>query len=185
MKFTLLTTSALLASLLVANVQAADDHKPEAIKEAVAVIAPTKASNSQTAGVITLKQEHGYVLVSGEVSGLTPGKHGFHIHMFGDLRAADGISAGGHYNPDGHPHGGPHSKERHIGDLGNIEADADGVAKVNVKADKADLHMLLGRSLVVHGKADDLKSQPAGDAGPRVGIGVIGLAEVKPATAAK
>ena len=86
MKFTLLSTFALLVSLLSANVLAADDHKAEAIKEAVAVIAPTKASNSQTAGVITLKQEHGYVQVSGEVSGLTPGKHGFHIHMFGDLR---------------------------------------------------------------------------------------------------
>ena len=185
MKFTLLATSALLASLLVANAQAADDHKAAPIKEAVAVIGPTKASNSQTAGVITLKQEHGYVLVSGEVSGLTPGKHGFHIHMFGDLRSADGMSVGGHYNPEGHDHGGPESKAHHIGDLGNIEADDSGVAKVNVKAEKADLHMLLGRSLVVHAKADDLKTQPAGDSGPRIGIGVIGLAEVKPATAAQ
>jgi Cu-Zn family superoxide dismutase len=56
---------------------------------------------------------------------------------------------------------------------------------VNVKAEKADLHMLLGRSVVVHGKPDDLKSQPSGDAGPRIGVGVIGLAEVKAATAAK
>ena len=68
--------------------------------------------------------------MTGEVTGLKPGKHGFHIHMFGDLRAADGMSAGGHYNPHGHPHGGPESKEHHEGDLGNIEADAQGVAKV-------------------------------------------------------
>ncbi len=185
MKTTLLTASAVLASLLVANVQADDHHKADAIKEAVAVIVPTKASKSDTGGVITLTQEHGYVLVTGEVTGLKPGKHGFHIHMYGDLRAADGTSAGGHYNPDGHPHGGPASKEHHVGDLGNIEADANGVAKVNVKAEKTNLHHLLGRSIVVHGGVDDLKSQPAGDAGPRVGLGVIGLAETKTATAAK
>lgn len=185
MKCMPLTSAVLLASLLGATVQAEDHPKADAIKEAVAVIAPTKASGSSTAGVITLKQEHGYVHVTGEVTGLTPGKHGFHIHMFGDLRSADGMSVGGHYNPGGHKHGGPEDKERHIGDLGNITADDQGVAKVDVKAEKADLHMLVGRSVVVHGKADDLKSQPAGDAGPRVGIGVIGLAEVKPATAAK
>src|SRR6185295_12255844 len=97
------------------------------------VLVPMKDSGVK--GVILLKQEKDHVLVSGEVSGLKPGKHGFHIHMFGDLRAPDGMSAGGHYNPHGEPHGGPDSKEHHEGDLGNIDADAKGVAKVNVKAD--------------------------------------------------
>ena len=82
-----------------------------------------KASGDGVAGTIVLKQEKGYVQVTGEVTGLKPGKHGFHIHMFGDQRAADGMSAGGHYNPHGHPHGGPDSKEHHEGDLGNIEAE--------------------------------------------------------------
>lgn len=160
-------------------IQAADEHKHEHedIKEAVAVLAPMKASG--VGGIILLKQEKGYVSVTGEVTGLKPGKHGFHIHMFGDLRAADGMSAGGHYNPHGHPHGGPETKEHHEGDLGNIEANAQGVAKVSVKAADLDLHHVLGRSIVVHGDADDLKSQPAGNAGPRIGVGVIGLAEVK------
>lgn len=163
------------------------EHKAEAVNEAVVVIAPTKASGGNTSGVIVLKQEKGYVHVTGEVSGLKPGKHGFHIHLFGDLRAADATSLGGHYNPHGEEHGAPGTGHKHHeGDLGNIEANADGIAKVDAKADHAELSHLLGRSLVIHADADDLKSQPAGNAGPRIGVGVIGIAEVKaPAAPAK
>lgn len=188
MKTTVLSFGSLvLATALVVSACVADDehHKAQPIDQAVAVIAPTKASDSDVAGTIVLTQEKGYVQVTGEVTGLAPGEHGFHIHMYGDLRAADGKSAGGHYNPHGKPHGGPTSDKRHEGDLGNIDADSDGVAKVDVKANRLDLHHVLGRSIVVHGGKDDLKSQPSGDAGPRVGIGVIGLAEAKTATAAK
>jgi len=186
MKKTLLSFCTMLSILgLVMTAQAADKHKPAPIKDAVAVIAPTKASGGDVAGVVKLKQQKGFVQVTGEVTGLTPGKHGFHIHMYGDISAPDGTSAGGHYNPHGTPHGGPASKERHEGDLGNIEANADGVAKVNVKAKKLHLRQVLGRSFVVHGGVDDLKSQPSGDAGPRVGIGVIGVAQSDTATAAK
>ncbi len=155
------------------------EHAPSAAADAVAVILPTKASKSDTAGTVVLKQMKGYVLVTGEVTGLTPGDHGFHIHMYGDTRADDGTSAGGHYNPKGHDHGGLHSKDRHEGDLGNITANADGVAKVDVKAEGLDLHHVLGRSIVIHGGTDDLKSQPSGNAGPRVGIGVIAVAASK------
>lgn len=181
MKKTVIGVSAVLAVLGVVGVlRAHDDHKHEAVpvKEAVAVMVPTKASGGNVGGTLVMKQEKGYVQVTGEVTGLTPGKHGFHIHMFGDLRSADGMSAGGHYNPHGHPHGGPESHERHEGDLGNIEADAKGVAKVNVKAGGVELNHIVGRSLVVHKDADDLKSQPAGNAGPRIGVGVIAIAEV-------
>jgi Cu-Zn family superoxide dismutase len=165
--------------------QAAAQHKHEHaeadIREAVAVLAPSKGSS--VGGVILLKQEKGYVHVTGEVKGLTPGKHGFHIHMFGDLRSPDGMSAGGHYNPHGKPHGKPDAKERHEGDLGNIDADANGVAKVDVKAINLELHHVIGRGVVVHKDPDDF-SQPVGNAGPRVAVGVIGLAEVKPAATA-
>jgi Cu-Zn family superoxide dismutase len=164
--------------------QHAHEHEHEPVSEGVAVLVPMKSSGVN--GVLLLKQQKGYVQVTGEVTGLTPGKHGFHIHAFGDLRAPDGMSAGGHYNPHGHAHGGPESKERHDGDLGNIEANASGVAKVDVKADHVDLLHILGRTLVVHGDVDDLKSQPAGNAGPRIALGVIGRAEVKaPAAGAK
>jgi Cu-Zn family superoxide dismutase len=187
MKTTMMTTCTLLAALGFATMaRAADEHaKTQGITEAVAVIAPTKASKGDTAGTIVLKQDKGYVHLTGEVTGLTPGEHGFHIHMYGDLRSDDGMSVGGHYNPHKKPHGGPHSKERHEGDLGNIKAGSDGVAKVDVKATGLDLHMVLGRSIVVHGGVDDLKSDPAGNAGPRIGIGVIGLAQPPATTAAK
>jgi superoxide dismutase, Cu-Zn family len=186
MKKTVLSFCTMLSVLgLITTARAADADKADAIKDAVAVIMPTPASKSHVAGVIRLKQEKGYVQVTGEVTGLTPGKHGFHIHMYGDASAPDGTSAGGHYNPHGQPHGGPMSKQRHGGDLGNINANAQGAAEVNVKANGLELHHVLGRSIVVHGGVDDLKSQPSGNAGPRVGIGVIGLAETKSATAAK
>ncbi len=76
-------------------------------------------------------------------------------------------------------HGGPHSKSHHAGDFGNIEAGANGVAKVDINAKGLELHHVIGRAIVVHGGADDLKSQPSGDAGPRIATGVIGLAQVK------
>ena len=160
---------------------AAEPHKDHehGITDGVCVLAPTKGNT--VTGTLTLTQKGKGVVIAGEVKGLTPGDHGFHIHMFGDLRDESGASAGGHYNPDGHEHGGPHSPNHHAGDLGNIKAGADGVAKVEVEAKGVELHHILGRSLVVHAKADDLKSQPAGDSGPRVAVGVIGLAEVKPA----
>jgi Cu-Zn family superoxide dismutase len=174
-----LAAAALLAALAGSATLAVADHHEGGIKEAVAVVAPTKAGDGKAHGVVVLKQEKGYVQVTGEIFGLSPGKHGFHIHMFGDLRSGDGMSTGGHYNPGGHKHGGPHDKEHHVGDLGNIDAGEDGIAKIEAKAEGADLHMLLGRAIVVHGGTDDLKSDPAGNAGPRIAVGVIGLAEVK------
>src|SRR6056297_872455 len=76
-------------------------------------------------GVIHLTQTKHGVRLHGKVSGLKPGKHGFHIHQYGDLSATDGKSAGGHYSPEGHAHGGPDSEEHHAGDLGNITANSD------------------------------------------------------------
>ncbi len=185
MKTTQLSLCAVLVAGLAAGAGAADKPKAAPVKEAVAVIMPTKKSDGKTTGTVTLTQHKGYVQLTGEVSGLSPGEHGFHIHMYGDVRAADGTSAGGHYNPDGAHHGGPASKEHHSGDLGNIVADSEGVAKIDVKGEGLKLRQILGRSIVVHGGVDDLKSDPAGNAGPRVGIGVIGMAETKTATAAK
>ncbi|APZ92254.1 superoxide dismutase family protein [Fuerstiella marisgermanici] len=145
--------------------------------EGVAVLVPTKGN--EVFGTLTLQQQDDHVLVRGKVHGLKPGKHGFHIHQFGDLRDPEGKSAGGHYNPHGTKHGAPDDHERHPGDLGNIEANSEGVAEVNKKAKGLKLHFVLGRSFVVHAGMDDLKSQPSGDAGPRVAVGVIGFAEVK------
>jgi len=126
----------------------------------------------------------GPVTVTGEVSGLAAGKHGFHVHEFGD-NTNGCISAGPHFNPNKQVHGGPDSDVRHVGDLGNVEADASGVAKVNI-SDKVialnGANNIIGRTLVVHADIDDLGvgghelSSTTGNAGARLGCGVIGLA---------
>ncbi len=152
----------------------AEAHLP---KKGIAVLIPTEGY--QVRGTLTLMPTATGVHITGKVTGLTPGKHGFHIHEFGDLSSADGTAAGGHYNPDGHMHGGPDSKESHAGDLGNLTADKDGVAVVDVKTNVA-LHFIVGRAFVVHAKEDDLKTQPTGDAGGRVALGLIGIANDKP-----
>jgi Cu-Zn family superoxide dismutase len=145
--------------------------------EAVAVLVPM--SGSKVEGTILLRQEGDTLHVTGKVSGLKEGKHGFHIHEFGDLRDKEGKSAGGHFNPTGMPHGAPDAGQHHMGDFGNIEAGADGTANVDLKMSGVPVMLTLGRSIVVHADPDDLKTQPSGNAGARVGVGVIGVAEVK------
>lgn len=146
-------------------------------QEAVAVLSPTKGNDIQ--GTLILRQVGETLHVTGEVTGLEPGEHGFHIHEFGDLRDPEGKSAGGHFNPDGVPHGDPDDPRHHAGDLGNITADERGVARIDKEADAVKLHFVIGRAIVVHGEADDFTSQPSGDAGPRVALGVIGFANVE------
>jgi Cu-Zn family superoxide dismutase len=92
------------------------------------------------------------------MSGLKPGKHGFHIHEFGNLSNAC-ITAGAHYNPFGKTHGGPNDEERHVGDLGNIEADQNGNAKFELVDSLIKLtgkYSVIGRSVIVHEGEDDL-----------------------------
>ena len=117
------------------------------------------------------------------ISGLKPGKHGFHVHQFGDLTLEkDGESAGGHFDPE-HTmhHGAPDAEVRHVGDLGNIEANDAGVAIVNTDDMKIQLNgpsSIIGRSIVVH-VGEDKFTQPTGNAGGRVAFGVIGVANPK------
>jgi Cu-Zn family superoxide dismutase len=149
------------------------------LAEAVAVVRPTQGN--RCAGVVHFADDAAGVRVVGEFEGLTPNaKHAFHIHEFGDARGADGKNAGAHYNPGNHPHAGPDAAARHAGDLGNIEADASGRARyerlvVGITV-AGDVHPILGRSVVVHAKEDDLATQPTGNAGDRIGVGVIGVA---------
>ncbi|KAK0086339.1 hypothetical protein PV325_003346 [Microctonus aethiopoides] len=123
------------------------------------------------------------VKVTGEVSGLQKGLHGFHIHEFGD-NTNGCTSAGPHFNPLGKDHGGPTDAARHVGDLGNIEANDKGVAKVNIVDKMIQLqgnHCIIGRTLVVHGDPDDMGkgghelSKTTGNAGARLACGVIGI----------
>jgi Cu-Zn family superoxide dismutase len=131
---------------------------------------------SNVKGTVTFISEGNRMHVVADITGLTPGDHGFHIHEKGDCSAPDGTSAGPHFNPEGATHGGPDSPHHHAGDLGNIVADAEGKAHVDVMVDGLSFDgasSILNRSVVVHEKKDDLKSQPAGDSGKRIGCGVI------------
>ncbi|HPS78077.1 MAG TPA: superoxide dismutase family protein [Thermoanaerobaculaceae bacterium] len=151
-----------------------------AVTRAVAVLSPTVGNRVK--GVVTFTQDSDRVKVVADVDGLTPGAlHGFHIHELGDCSAPDAASAGGHFNPTGHPHAGPMEMARHGGDLGNLQADAAGRAHLELTVDGVTVHdgptCILGRGLIVHLKGDDLKTQPTGNAGPRVACGVIGVAK--------
>lgn len=154
-----------------------------AVTDAVAVLAPTQGST--VAGTIRFRKAGNAVNVTGEVTGLAPSsKVGFHIHEFGDCSAPDGSSAGGHFAPEGNPHGAPTAPKHHAGDLGNIEADANGTAKIEMTAAGLGIatgpDQIVGRGLIVHAQTDDFTTQPTGNAGGRAACGVIGVA--KPAS---
>jgi Cu-Zn family superoxide dismutase len=156
---------------------AAAPPKP-AVTHAIAVLHPGK--DSKVAGTVHFKKEGSGVHVTGALTGLAAGNHGFHIHEFGDCSAADFTSAGGHFNPAGNPHGGPKDAKRHEGDMGNIEATADGNAAIDYVDSAlafAGAQSIVGRGVVVHANPDDFKTQPTGNAGGRVACGVIGVAK--------
>lgn len=144
---------------------------------ATAQLNPTKG-NAVTGTVSFARQQDKVVRVSGEVRGLAPNaEHGFHIHDKGDCSSGDGVSAGGHFNPLGKAHGAHGHSEHHAGDLVSLRADAAGVARfdytsaaITVGEGATDV---IGRGLIVHRDADDFKTQPTGNAGPRIACAVI------------
>ena len=155
------------------------EAKVEAPTKAVAVLIPTKTGGAIAGHVTFTKTEKG-TRVQAEITGLTPGKHGFHVHEFGDASSPDGKAAGGHFNPKAMIHGDPSkTAPRHLGDLGNIEADASGKATYDMVDPDLPLsgtHAIIGHGVVIHEKADDF-GQPVGNAGGRLAVGVIGIAK--------
>ena len=164
--------AALLAALLAGC--AGMDAGPGA--SAIAVLAPT--AGSTTTGQVRFAQTGRRVVVSGEVRGLKPNaEHGFHVHEKGDCSSRDGMSAGGHYNPTGAPHGRHGAGLHHAGDLPSLRADANGVASfrfesstISVGSGPADI---VGKGLIVHRDPDDYTTQPTGNAGARLACAVI------------
>ena len=129
-------------------------------------------------GLVQFTQRGDKVLVTGEIAGLRPnGEHGFHIHDKGDCSSGDGMSTGGHFNPNAKAHGAHEHSEHHAGDLVSLKADAAGVAKfsyesagISVGSGATDI---VGRGLIVHRDADDFKTQPTGNSGPRLACAAI------------
>ena len=142
---------------------------------ATATLAPT--AGNTTSGTVTFTQKGDKVMVNAKVSGLTPGGHGFHVHEKGDCSGSDGMSAGGHFNPTGKPHGDPNVPDHHAGDMPMLQADASGNAMLS--ADLGPMTVgsgvtdIVGKSVIVHKDSDDFKTQPTGNSGARVACGII------------
>ena len=144
--------------------------------KATAVLEPTAGNNVR--GTINFRQHGNRVNVSGTVSGLKPNSQvGFHIHEAGDCSSGDGMSAKGHFNPQGKPHGSPDNPERHAGDMPMLKADGSGNASVDADLDIMTVDSgptsIVGRGLIVHVQPDDYRTQPTGNAGARAACGVI------------
>jgi Cu-Zn family superoxide dismutase len=161
---------------------AGGDPKPAAAAPATALAKSTASAaleptqGSQVRGTVTFTPATGGVRVVADITGLTPGAHGFHVHDKGDCSAPDATSAGGHFNPGNAPHGAPDADKHHAGDLGNITAGEDGKAHLDqifpfLSLSGAD--SIVGRGFIVHAGKDDMTTQPTGNAGARVACGVI------------
>ena len=128
-------------------------------------------------------QKTGSTRIQIKIAGIKPGLHGFHIHESGDLRkGCQGLCA--HYNPYEKNHGGRRSNERHLGDLGNVKANEDGIVQTSFTDHHVKLrgkYSVIGRSVIVHadrddlGKGGDAESLKTGNAGKRILCGVIGI----------
>lgn len=132
-------------------------------------------SGTATQGTVKFTQEGDKVVMDMNIYKLTPGTHAVHIHEFGDCSAVDAKSAGGHWNPAKDDHGKWDTAHFHMGDIGNLNADMKGTARLVFKTDKWCLDCsdtsknIIGKSIVIHDDKDDFKTQPTGNAGGRVG----------------
>lgn len=165
--------------LVVASIMAAVvvSAQAQSVTKAVAALSPTKGSH--VSGTVTFTVTGGVRIVA-DVTGLTPGEHGFHIHEFGDCSAPDATSAGGHFNPRHTQHGAPDASVRHAGDFGNLVANGAGNAhydRVDKMISLNGAESIVGHGVIVHEKVDDFITQPTGNAGARVACGVIGVAK--------
>ncbi len=135
-------------------------------------LAPTPGNDAR--GTLQLSSTASGTQISGEIAGLAAGSvHALHVHENGDCSAPDASSAGDHLNPTNVAHGDPGSATHHAGDLPNIEANAQGVAMVDVTTASLLVATAIGKAFILHAGADDYVTQPAGGAGDRIACGVI------------
>lgn len=159
-----------------AAVLAGCQSTPSEPPRATAQLEATKGN--KTFGEATFEQQGDKVKVWVYVQGLKPGQeHGLHIHEVGDCSSGDGMSAKGHFNPFGKPHGDPKGSEHHAGDLPALKAEKNGRGKVEALVDMISVTpgpgSIIGKAVIVHADPDDYRTQPTGNAGARLACGVI------------
>jgi Cu-Zn family superoxide dismutase len=136
-------------------------------------------SNSNVTGTAAFVEKNGKVTFTAKIAGLQPGIHAIHIHEKSDCSAADGSSAGGHWNPTFKKHGKWGETEHHKGDIGNFTADEKGNGTITLTTDEwcigceDESKNILGKGIIVHQGADDFVTQPTGNAGGRVACTAI------------
>ena len=166
------SAAALAALVLLSACRSMQPAGPSAVAE----LQPTKGNSA--IGTVRFTQSGDKVRVAGDVRGLKPGQeHGFHIHEAGDCSSGDGMSAKGHFNPQGKPHAHPSTSERHAGDMPALKADDYGNARVDTTLDIVTVApgptSIVGRGLIVHASPDDYRTQPTGNAGARLACAII------------
>ena len=141
---------------------------------ATAMLKPTAGNTAE--GTVTFTPKGDKMTVVANLTGLSPGPHGFHVHEKGDCSASDGMSAGGHFNPTTKPHGDPAAPDHHAGDMPQLVADASGKATLTTDLGPMTIggtNDIVGKAVIVHKDADDYKTQPTGNSGARIACGVI------------
>lgn len=174
-RFGYIASAALAGTALIACTGAA--APPDAAPGSAKATIESRSGSKTTGRAVFTELPSGGVKAEVWIENATPGSHGLHLHEKGDCSAPDASSAGAHFNAAGNPHAGPSDQARHNGDLGNIEIGADGKGHLEVTDDllsvKPGPNSVVGKSVVFHEKADDLKTQPSGNAGGRFGCGVV------------
>jgi Cu-Zn family superoxide dismutase len=164
---------AVLVALLLAATFAWAKEKPKTVE--------LKNAKGESVGTATISPKGHGVAIKLKLMNLAPGEHALHVHVNAKCEAPDFKSAGGHFNPNGKKHGLMNPEGSHNGDMMNITADAKGSCKATVKNDQVtldegaanSLFLNGGTAIVIHAKADDMKTDPAGNAGDRIACGVI------------
>jgi Cu-Zn family superoxide dismutase len=140
----------------------------------------TGKAGSGASGSVAFQAMAGGVHIEAKVAGVPPGSHGFHLHETGDCSAPDFSSAGGHFNPAAVEHGGPEAAVHHAGDAGNLEVGPDGTGTLSLHSSQLAIgegpNAVVGRAVILHENADDLTTQPTGNAGGRLACGVVSAA---------